>query len=264
MIIAGYIASILVGITLGLIGAGGSILTVPILIYIFGVDTVSATAYSLFIVGLTSAIGSIQYFRQGLIHLKVALAFGVPSVIAVFTTRKFIVPAIPDTLFSIGNFTLSKSMFILLVFAILMILASVNMIKKTKEVKSDTFKKRSTKYPVVFLQGLGEGTLTGLVGAGGGFLIVPVLVLVSRLSIKEAIGTSLLIIAVKSMIGFSGEHFDQAIDWNLIFGVSLFAISGLIVGLIVSKKIDGSKLKPAFGWFVLSMGIYILTKELFF
>ena len=263
MIIVGFLVSIIVGVTLGLIGAGGSILTVPILIYIFKVDTVSATAYSLFIVGVTSAIGSIQYFRKGLIKLRIALAFGVPSVIAVFLTRKFIVPSLPDTIFKIEQFTLTKSMFILLVFATLMILASVNMIKKTKEVTSETFKKRSTKYPVVFLQGLGEGTLTGLVGAGGGFLIIPVLVLVSRLSIKEAIGTSLLIIAVKSLIGFSGEHFVKSIDWSLILSISAFSIIGLIIGLYLSKRIDGAKLKPVFGWFVLTMGVYILIKELF-
>ena len=261
MDIAGYLASIFIGISLGLIGGGGSILTVPVLVYLFSIDAVLATAYSLFIVGTTSVVGSFSYFQKGLVNIKTAVVFGIPSIISVFLTRAFIVPAIPQEIFSIGNFTVTKSILLMLLFAVLMIFASYSMIKKDKKTCDETPQKQQFNYPLILVEGTVVGILTGLVGAGGGFLIIPALVVLSKLPMKEAVGTSLVIIAAKSLIGFFGESGNTIIDWIFLSKIIVFAIVGIFIGMALSRKIDGSKLKPAFGWFVLVMGIYIIIKE---
>ncbi len=262
MEIIGYLASVLMGLALGLVGGGGSILTVPILVYIFNVDPVLSTAYSLFVVGLTSAVGSYSHFRKGNVHWKTALIFGGPSILAVYSVRKFIIPNIPELIFNIENFHVSKSLAILVLFAVLMILASYSMIRKPKPVKAAE-KDISYNYPLIFIEGLLVGSITGLVGAGGGFLIVPALVLLSGLSMKKAIGTSLVIIALKSLIGFTGDlESGMAIDYKFMLIFSAFAIGGIIIGSNLTKLVPNEKLKPAFGWFVLVMGILILVKEL--
>jgi uncharacterized membrane protein YfcA len=263
MDITGYLASIFIGIALGLIGGGGSILTVPVLVYLFSVDAVLATAYSLFIVGTTSLVGSFTYFKKGLVNIKTAVVFGIPSIISVFLTRAFIVPAIPQEIISVGSFTITKSILLMLLFAVLMIIASYSMIKKDKPTTNDTPQKQQFNYPLILIEGTVVGILTGLVGAGGGFLIIPALVVLSKLPMKEAIGTSLIIIAAKSLIGFFGESGETIIDYLFLAKVTAFAIAGIFLGMALSKKIDGSKLKPAFGWFVLIMGIYIIIKETF-
>ena len=261
MDIAGYSASIVIGIALGLIGGGGSILTVPVLVYLFRTDAVLATAYSLFIVGTTSAAGSVSYFRRGLVNLKTAAIFGVPSIAAVFLTRAHLVPAIPDTVFTLGGLVVNKGMLFMLLFAFLMVFASYSMIKKDPRTAEETKQPQRFNYPLIVLEGSLVGVLTGLVGAGGGFLIIPALVLLSRLPMKEAVGTSLLIIAAKSLIGFLGERGTTAIDWTFLAVVTAFALGGLLIGTALAKRVDGEKLKPAFGWFVLAMGIYIIVKE---
>jgi len=261
MDVAGYLASILIGIALGLIGGGGSILTVPVLVYLFRIDAVLATAYSLFIVGITSIIGSFSYFQKGLVNIKTAVVFGIPSIIAVFLTRAYLLPAIPEVIFSFENFTLTKNILLMLLFAVLMIFASYGMIKKEKNGLEESFQKQQFNYPLIIIEGAFVGMLTGLVGAGGGFLIIPALVILSKLPMKEAVGTSLVIIASKSLIGFFGESGDTFIDWLFISKISAFAILGIFGGMALSKKIDGNKLKPAFGWFVLIMGVYIILKE---
>jgi uncharacterized membrane protein YfcA len=261
MELLGYIAAIIIGISLGLIGGGGSILTVPVLVYLFKIDAVLATTYSLFIVGLTSAIGSYSYFKKQLVNVKTAIVFGIPSIVAVFLTRAFIVPAIPSNIGTIGHLLVTKSILLMILFAALMIAASYSMIKKQKKAIEIKSEKQQFNYPMILLEGAIVGVLTGLVGAGGGFLIIPALVVLSKLPMKEAIGTSLVIIAAKSLIGFFGEGGDVTIDWKFISILSTFAIIGIIIGTQLSKKIDGNKLKPAFGWFVLVMGIYIIIKE---
>lgn len=262
--IFGYIASVLIGVSLGLIGSGGSVLTVPVLVYLFGVDPVAATAYSLFIVGLTALIGSADYFRKGLVNIKTAIVFGIPSIIAVFMTRAFIVPAIPKHVFSVGDFLVTKSILLLLLFAVLMVFSAYSMIKPSEDTDDNAVIKQKFNYPVILIEGAVVGMITGLVGAGGGFLIIPALVLLSKLPMKEAIGTSLVIIAAKSLIGFFGESSETVIDWLMIGKVSAFAAVGIFIGIYLSKKINGKKLKPIFGWFVLAMGIYIILKETIF
>lgn len=262
MIIAGYIASVFIGLSLGLIGGGGSILTVPVLVYLFGVDPVLATAYSLFIVGTTSLVGAFPKYKNGEINLKTAVIFGIPSIIAVYATRAYIVPAIPTVLFTIGNVVMNKALLMMMLFAILMVLASISMIrdkdKEEKETGEQVF-----NYPMILLEGTVVGVLTGLVGAGGGFLIIPALVLLSKLPMKQAIGTSLLIIAAKSLIGFTGDPGKQTMDWQLLISVTILAIIGIFMGNVLSKKVSAHGLKKGFGWFVLVMGIYIIIKEIF-
>ena len=262
--IIGYALSILIGVSLGLIGGGGSILTVPILVYVFGLGAEISTSYSLFIVGLTALAGSMNFYRNKLINLKAAVIFSVPSLIAVFLTRKYIMPSLPDVIFTIGNFQYNKPMFIMTVFAALMIAASVSMIRKSKP--PDVSKiKPGHHYMFIFLEGAVVGVLTGFVGAGGGFLIIPALVLFAGLPMKEAVGTSLLIIAVKSLLGFTGDiSAGVNIDWAFLAAVSFFTIGGIFIGSSLAKKIHGDKLKPAFGWFVLVMGIYIMLRETLF
>ncbi len=265
MAILGYFASALIGVSLGLIGGGGSILTVPVLVYLFGVDPILATAYSLFIVGSTSLVGSIPKYREGMVNLKTAIIFGIPAILAVYLTRAYLVPLIPNPVFSVGSLVVSKAMFVMGIFAILMVFASYSMIrsKKSEVVEKEPTAPQQFNYPMILMEGAVVGVLTGLVGAGGGFLIIPALVLFSKLPMKQAVGTSLLIIAAKSLIGFTGDlgHFE--LDWALLGTVTALAIAGIFIGNRLSRNVDGEKLKKAFGWFVLIMGIYILVKELY-
>ena len=263
MEILGYIGAVLMGLSLGLIGGGGSILTVPILDYLFSVDAVLATAYSLFIVGLTSLVGSFSHMRLGNIHWLTALVFGIPSITAVFLTRAYLVPALPDPLFSIGATAVSKSLGMLIFFALLMVAAAYSMIRKQKKSSDTVTEEVKFNYPLILGEGAVVGTITGLVGAGGGFLIIPALVLLAKLPMKQAVGTSLIIIAAKSLIGFTGDlKGNEVIDWRFLLVFSAIAIVGIIAGSMLSKRIPNEKLKPAFGWFVLAMGVYIITKEL--
>lgn len=259
----GYASAALIGVSLGLIGGGGSVLTVPVLVYLMGVSPVLATAYSLFIVGSSSAIGALRYAQRNQIDFKTALIFGVPSIITVYLTRKFIVPAIPEEVFQMGETMLTKGTLLMVLFALLMLVASVGMIRKRKESNQKAEKKSDAQRILIVLgEGILVGGLTGLVGAGGGFLIIPALVLFAGLEMKTAIGTSLIIISAKSLIGFLGDVSNYQIDWQLILIFSALAIVGIFLGSFLSTRIDGPKLKKGFGWFVLVMGAGILLKEL--
>jgi uncharacterized membrane protein YfcA len=263
MLIAGYFASLVIGVSLGLIGGGGSILTVPVLVYLFGVDPVLATAYSLFIVGSTSLIGVLPKYKNREVNVKTAILFGIPSIVSVYATRAFLVPAIPDVVFSVSSFVVTKGMMMIMLFALLMIFASLSMIRENhKDNVEET--KQVFNYPMILLEGSVVGLLTGLVGAGGGFLIIPALVIFSKLPMKQAVGTSLLIIAAKSLFGFTGDLGKQYIDWQLLLTVTALAIIGILLGNALSKKVSAQSLKKGFGWFVLVMGIYIILVELFY
>lgn len=260
MELLGYFAAVLMGLSLGLIGGGGSILTVPILVYLFSVEPVLATAYSLFIVGSTALVGGVNYLRQGEVDVKTGLIFAVPSFIGVYLTRAYVVPGLPDVIFKSSGFELTKPMLIMMVFAVLMILASISMIR------SSAPKKKAELSPMlrgllIATEGLIVGGITGFVGAGGGFLIIPALVVLIGLPMKRAVGTSLFIIAIKSLIGFTGDLQHQPyLDWQLMLTVTAIAVVGLFIGVRFSRKVPEKQLKKAFGWFVLVMGLFILLK----
>ncbi len=257
----GYLASILIGITLGLIGGGGSILTVPILVYLFLINPEKATSYSLFIVGITAMVGTYQHYRLGNLKIKPALNFAFPSVVSLLFIRKIVLPAIPVRLFSIGTFEVSKELLIMMVFALLMMATSVSMIRKSET----TTLKTKINLPRLAVIGFLVGCITGFLGAGGGFLIIPALLFFANLPMKQAVGTSLLIIFINSLIGFTGDVINGVpIQYPFLFTIAAIAIVGMLIGTQLSKKIDGAKLKPAFGYFVLVMGLYIVAKELFF
>ena len=256
----GYLASILIGITLGLIGGGGSILTVPILVYLFHITPENATSYSLFIVGMTAMVGSYRHYRLENLQLKPALYFATPSILSLIFVRKFLLTQIPESLFYIDQLEVTKNLFIMIVFAVLMIAASLSMIRKA----TPTINSLAINLSRLAVIGFLVGFVTGFLGAGGGFLIIPALLFFANLPMKQAVGTSLLIICINSIIGFTGDLINGiSINYLLLITITAIAIVGMLIGTQLSKKIDGSILKPAFGWFVLVMGLYIITKELF-
>ncbi|HEU5292265.1 MAG TPA: sulfite exporter TauE/SafE family protein [Cyclobacteriaceae bacterium] len=260
MEIIGFIACIFIGVILGILGGGGSILSIPILVYLLHIDAVMASAYSLFIVGTTSLIGAIPKYKDHLVNVRTGILFGLPSILTIFFTRKWIMPAIPDVIIQSESFILTKRVLILGVFALLMILASYSMIKPQKEIESENQRFRIV---LVIIEGMIIGFLTGLVGAGGGFLIIPALVLLTGLKFKTAVGTSLFIIAINSLIGFLGDVLNYEIPWVFLLSVTSLAVVGILIGNRVSKSISASRLRKSFGWFVLVMGCWILVKELF-
>jgi len=256
--ILGYIGALIVGLVLGLIGGGGSILTVPLLVYLLGYSPIVATAYSLFVVGTSSLVGAVQKHREKLVDFKTGIAFSFPSFLAVYFSRRYFVHAIPETLFSMGSFVITKNMAIMVAFAIIMIIASFSMIKNTKE--PSVYKNQP--YYKTFIHGLLIGSITGIIGAGGGFLYVPALVLWTHLPMKKAVGTSLVIICINALIGFLGDLHNLYVDWTFLLSFSFMTVLGVIIGNSLSKFISNTILKKAFGYFTLLMAIFIIYKEL--
>ena len=266
MEIIGYICATLVGVSLGILGSGGSFLTVPIMVYLFKINPVDATGYSLFVVGISSAIGGIKYVRRNLVDIKTALIFAVPSIVCVFLTRMFIMPAIPDTIFSSSLFILSKELFIMIFFAVLMIVVSYNMIRNGNFKEPERKELQSMNYLWLVCIGFVSGLLTGIVGVGGGFIIIPALVLLAKVPVKMSVGTSLLIIAFNSLSGFLGEVLErnEMIDYKFLLLFTLLAVTGIFFGFSIALKKSPSQIKKLFGWFVLVMGLCVFVKEVFF
>lgn len=264
MEIAGYIAAMLIGVSLGMFGGGGSIFTVPVLVYLMHVDAVLATTYSLFIVGFTSLIGGIRTYAKKNVDFKAVTEFGIPSIFSVFITRHYILPSIPSQLFSIGNIQITKDIFLMVSFAVLMVVAGVFMIRNSGDDHTSAVEKdRHEKILPLALLGLTVGVITGLLGAGGGFLIIPTMVLYLKLPMKTAVGTSLLIIAINSLFGFLFSLKQFEYEWKLLIAFTIIAIAGILIGNKFAEKFSGLALKKSFGWLVLIMAIYIIIKELF-
>lgn len=261
MEILGYIGAICIGLVLGLTGGGGSILTVPILVYILSINPIIATAYSLFVVGVSSSFGAWRNIQKKQVNFTTSVAFAVSAVIMVFCTRKYIIPAVPEVIFSVENFTLYKETAIMIFFAVLMLVASFSMIYERKGIQSN--EPKTNNFLSLFLLGALTGLVTGTVGAGGGFIIVPILVLLAKLPIKKAVGTSLFIISINSLVGFLGSVSETPIDWLFLLTFTLTAVVGIFIGIYLNQFVDGKKLKKSFGWFVLVMGIYIFYREVF-
>lgn len=264
MEIWGYIAAIFIGLSLGLTGGGGSILTVPVLVYLFGVEPVLATGYSLFIVGATSLVGGLRAYKYQQVDFRAVSLFGIPSIFSIFIARHFVLPEIPDTVFYLSGHAIQKGSFLMIVFAVLMLVASFFMFVQRKETVETEQEVHQYKSLSLLIPGLLVGFVTGLLGAGGGFMIIPALVLILKLPMKKAIGTSLHIIAINSIFGFLFSIKQFSFDWKLLIWTTVLAIAGVLAGTWFSKKIDNKLLKKIFGAFVLVMGIYILVKELYF
>ncbi|ANH83635.1 hypothetical protein A8C56_01465 [Niabella ginsenosidivorans] len=260
MMLLGFFLWLLIGLLLGLMGAGGSIITVPVLVYFFHIDASTAALYSLFIVGTTSLLGAFSYLKQGLVSRKVTVDFGLPSIIAVVITRMFIEPMFPETFFYVRGVAFTKEAFLMCLLSGTMFVASYYIIcskrgrrKKGVPVTDDYF--------MLVSRGIVVGILCGLVGVGGGFLIIPALLLFSKLDIKRAIGTSLTIIALQSTAGFLSGWRSYSINWAFILQISVITMSGVFIGSVLSKKVDGRKLKTGFGWLVAIAAFYIIVHE---
>lgn len=258
-----YLCALIIGLLLGLTGGGGSILTVPVLVYVLGLNPIVASAYSLFIVGSTATFGTLINIRKGIVVFKTGLLFALPSLIAVFLTRKYIVHAIPEILFQNDIIVITKNTFLMVLFAIVMLFASLSMLRKSKITAANAIVEKQNM-PLIVIRIFCVGILIGLIGAGGGFLIIPALFHFAKLPIKKAIGTSLFIIALNSLIGFSGDLQHLIVDWFFLFRFTFVAMFGIFVGIYLSKFFNENSLKKLFGLFVLVMALFILTKELLF
>ncbi len=259
----GCAISVLIGISLGLIGGGGSILTVPVFVYIYKIDPILSATYSLFVVGVSSFTISIRSLIKKNIDYKTLIYFGIPSTLSIFIVRRLIVNQIPLSFILLDIKLLRSSVFMIL-FAMLMFVAAIQMTRNKKE-SSSTFNKLNTdgnKKMRIIVVGCCVGIITGLLGVGGGFIIMPSLISVLHLNIRKAIGTTLIIIAINSSFGFLTTVSRQPIDWYLLLVFSSGSIAGIFIGSYLSDKISGAALKKIFGCFVLFISMWIFLKEI--
>ena len=261
--VLGYISALIIGITLGLIGGGGSILAVPVLAYMFMINEKVATAYSLFIVGASALVGGIKQHFKGYVDWRTAIVFGIPAIIGVTMVRYYVVPALPEILFSVNDFDFTRRMAMFGLFAVLMIPAAFSMLKKRKS-KLKVSNEVKYNYPLILIEGLLVGGVTGLIGAGGGFLIIPALVILANVKMKVAVGTSLIIIALKSLLGFFfGDALTMDIDWAFLGTFTTLSLIGIFIGSYIGNFIDGQRLKKGFGYFIIVMAVFIFYMEFF-
>lgn len=260
MELIGYLCAILIGVVLGLLGGGGSILTVPIFVYILGVSPILATSYSLFVVGFTAMVGVYKNYKKSMVDVKTGVVFAIPAFIGVFIARKFLLPKIPNEIISFSNFLFTKDIAIMLLFSVLMFIAAFFMIKGQKEINHS--EEIQHKNFLLVFDGLIIGILTGIVGAGGGFLIIPALVFFTKLSMKKAVATSLMIISIKSLVGFTGDLGQLKIDWLLLISFTAISVIGIFIGIYFNQFIQERQLKKGFGFFILIISILIIFNEL--
>jgi len=261
--IFGYVSALIIGISLGLIGGGGSILAVPVLAYLFSVNEKVATAYSLFIVGSSALVGGVKQHFKGYVDWRTAIIFGIPAIIGVTLVRHYVVPVLPEVLFTVSSFEFTRRMAMFGLFAVLMIPAAFSMLKERKE-KVSISDKVKYNYPLILVEGLIVGAITGIIGAGGGFLIIPALVILANVKMKVAVGTSLIIIAFKSLMGFFlGDALTMEIDWQFLAIFTSLSLVGIFIGSYLSNFIDGKKLKKGFGYFIFIMAAFIFYMEFF-
>ncbi|WP_438961617.1 sulfite exporter TauE/SafE family protein [Nonlabens sp.] len=262
--ILGYLSALVIGISLGLIGGGGSILAVPVLAYLFSVNEKVATAYSLFIVGASALVGGLKQHLKGYVDWRTAVVFGLPAIVGVSVVRRFVVPALPDVLFTVADFEFTRRMAMFGLFAVLMIPAAFSMLKERKDKKPKGDGTVKYNYPLIIGEGLLVGGITGMIGAGGGFLIIPALVILANVEMKVAVGTSLVIIAFKSLLGFFlGDALTMDIDWVFLSIFTSISFAGIFIGSYLSNFIDGKKLKKGFGYFIFIMAVFIFYMEFF-
>ena len=240
------VLAVLVGVTLGLLGGGGSILTVPLLVYVAGMDTKEAIATSLLVVGVTSAVGAISHARAGRVQWRTGLVFGVAGMTGAYAGGR-VAEFIPGQWLLIG-------------FAAMMIATALAMLRGRREIDPEQVPDHLPTARVI-IDGLVVGLVTGLVGAGGGFLVVPALALLGGLPMPVAVGTSLVVIAMKSMAGMAGYLASVTIDWQMAAMVTGAAVLGALIGGPLAGRIAPETLRRLFGWFVLIMAITVGAQE---
>lgn len=241
--------SVVIGLSLGVLGGGGSILTVPILVYVAGFEAKEAIAASLFVVGVTSAVSVFSHARGGRVMWRTGLIFGAAGMAGAFVGG-LLGGHIPGQI-------------LLIAFAIMMVATSVAMLRGRKKKNDDGAAPVKHELPLgrVLLDGAVVGLITGLVGAGGGFLVVPALALLGGLPMSVAVGTSLVVIAMKSFAGLAGYLTTVQLDWGITLGVTAAAIVGSLIGSKLAGRIPEAALRKAFGWFVLAMGTFVLIQQ---
>ena len=259
----GYAGAVLTGLILGLLGGGGALMSIPVLVYLFHIEASVATGYSLFLIGVTASIGALQTIRHKLVDAQAVLYYGIPSVITVYSVRRFLIPNLPNNLFAIGSYVVDKNHFILFLLSVVMVIAGYKMIvsqePEQKELAESGIDRIKLPIYAVFV-----GAFLGLVGAGGGFLMIPALVYFGNLPMKRAVGTSIVLVAINSFIGFLGDvHSSQHMDWKFLFLFSAFSVTGVFGGFYLQNKIDGTRLKKYFGGFMMAMALFIMVKETF-
>ena len=260
--IIGYIGALFIGLVMGLTGSGGSILSIPILAYLYHFDEKTATAYSLFIVGVTALSGSVRGMLEKMVSYKAVLFLGIPAIIGVLTMRRLVVPVLPDVLFHIGNFDFTRRMLMFGLFSILLFIAAYSMLNKSRVTLSNRTNQDFVFHPLIVTEGLFLGFFMGLIGAGGGFLIVPALMLISKLHIKKAMATSLVIVSLNSLIGFFfGDFRNMEINWEFLIGFSIVSFLGILLGGFLAKRTNSVKLKEYFAYFIIAMGVFMFIME---
>jgi uncharacterized membrane protein YfcA len=258
--ILGYIGATLTGIVLGLLGGGGALLSIPVLVYLFHIEPQLATSYSLILIAISASSGAYQNIRKKLIDYNAALYYGIPSVISVYIVRRWVMPNLPKVILTIGDYKLDKNLFILIILAIVMFIAAYKMIT-AKNAGDDETEHKVDHWRLAFFAVL-IGAFLGLVGAGGGFLMVPALMYFANVHTKKAIGTSLLLVSINSFIGFAGDLRSHVqIEWPFFFTFLFFSIAGVLIGHYLATYIHNNRLRRYFGWFILITAVFIIAKE---
>ncbi|MBS1623927.1 MAG: sulfite exporter TauE/SafE family protein [Bacteroidetes bacterium] len=256
--ILGYIGALLTGLVLGLLGGGGAAVSIPILVYAFGVEASIATGYSLLIVAFTALFGSIQNIRLGHVRYGALAKCGLPALISIYVMRRYLIHSIPDVFFSYGSFTLTKNSFILFILAFFMIIVARNMIWP----RPSRIEPKPEPYLLVLVQSVIIGLFTGLVGAGGGFLLIPLILAVEPMEFRNATATSLVLVTLNSTIGFIGDlQSHLTIDWVFLGTFVALSAAGVLGGIAIANKVDNVKLRRIFGYTMMAIAIYILIRE---
>lgn len=262
------LCALLIGLTLGIFGAGGSILTVPVLHYLVGLDALAATSTSLIIVGVTALAAAILYAKQGKVHLPSGLAFAIPSIAGMALVRTLVMPQLPQQI-SLFDLAIDRDLLIIIPFSVVMLAAALAMVRNsskrlTQQPEPNTMpdtRSRPQMIPAI-LSGFIVGGISGFVGAGGGFMVIPALHLLLQLPMSSAVGTSLMVIAINSSSGAISDYLaGSPANYSLAALMSLLSLAGMLAGVKFSKRIDGAKLKRSFGYFLVAMAVVILLKE---
>jgi uncharacterized membrane protein YfcA len=248
MLVFGLIIAVLIGVSLGMLGGGGSILTVPLLLYVFKLDAKVAIAMSLLVVGTTSVAALIPHARAGRVQWRIGAIFGAASMIGAYSAGR-VAKFIPSSV-------------LLLAFGAMMLITAVAMMRPKRADAAKSDEKRELSLPLILVEGLVVGAVTGLVGAGGGFLVVPALALLAGLSMPNAVATSLMVIALKSFAGFAGYVSTVSIDYGLAAMVIAAAIVGSVIGTSLVSKVHPDSLRKGFGWFIVVMSVFVLGQEI--